>query len=55
MSDVSREEFDALDARVKVIEDALAEAVAAKSDDLAEDVGDAAESAVRRGLKSLFG
>lgn len=51
---VSREEFDSLVNRVKVIEDAIVQA-GEGSEDLAEDVGDAAESAVRRGLKKLFG
>lgn len=52
---VDRAEFDALVARVKEIEDAIEEAANAKAEDLADDVGEAAESAVRRGLKKLFG
>ncbi len=52
---VSRSEFDDLVHRVEDIEEGIKDAVAGKTDDLAEDVGDAAESAVRRGLKKLFG
>ena len=51
---VDRQEFDALAARVTEIEEAIKEA-SQETDDVAEDVGDAAESAVRRGLKKLFG
>ncbi len=53
-TDVTRSEFDALVKRVEEIE-VLIENAQAESDDIAEDVGDAAESAVRRGLKKLFG